>query len=169
MISLRIAREGYKIAYTPNAYAEETASLNVSEELKRKIRIAAGGIQTIFRLKSLLNPFKYGLLTWQYFSHKVLRWTLAPLSLFAIFVVNVIMVWTSGNWVTPDFYTFFLYIQTIGYFLAFAGWILENNQLRFKLLFVPYYFTAINYAAIRGMYRYFKGKQTVKWEKSKRA
>lgn len=169
VISLRIAGEGYKIAYTPNAYAEETASLNVSEELKRKIRIAAGGIQTLFRLKSLLNPFKYGLLTWQYFSHKVLRWTLAPLSLFAIFVVNVIMVWTSGNWMTPDFYTFFLYIQMIGYTLAFAGWILENNKLRFKLLFVPYYFTAINYAAIRGMYRYFKGKQTVNWEKSKRA
>ena len=36
MISLRIAQKGYFIAYTPNAYAEETASLNVKEELKRK-------------------------------------------------------------------------------------------------------------------------------------
>ncbi|MCK5729848.1 MAG: glycosyltransferase family 2 protein, partial [Draconibacterium sp.] len=73
IISLRIALKGYHIAYTPNAYAEETASLNVKEELKRKIRIAAGGIQTIFRLKNLLNPFRSGLLSWQYFSHKVLR------------------------------------------------------------------------------------------------
>ncbi len=59
IISLRIAQKGYHIAYTPNAYSEETASLNVKEEMKRKIRIAAGGIQTIFRLKGLLNPFRY--------------------------------------------------------------------------------------------------------------
>jgi cellulose synthase/poly-beta-1,6-N-acetylglucosamine synthase-like glycosyltransferase len=32
IISLRIAQKGYKIAYSPNAYAEETASLNVKEE-----------------------------------------------------------------------------------------------------------------------------------------
>jgi cellulose synthase/poly-beta-1,6-N-acetylglucosamine synthase-like glycosyltransferase len=92
IISLRIAQKGYKIAYTPNAYAEETASLNVKEELKRKIRIAAGGIQSLFRLKKLLNPFRYGILSWQYFSHKVLRWTLAPVSLFLLLPVNVLIV-----------------------------------------------------------------------------
>ena len=64
IISLRIAQKGYKIAYAPNAYALETASANVKEELKRKIRIAAGGIQTLFRLYELLNPLKYGILSW---------------------------------------------------------------------------------------------------------
>ena len=92
MISLRIVQKGYNIAYTPNAYAEETASLNVGEEFKRKIRIAAGGVQSIFRLKSLLNPFRFGLFSWQYFSHKVLRWTLAPVSLFLILPVNLLIV-----------------------------------------------------------------------------
>jgi cellulose synthase/poly-beta-1,6-N-acetylglucosamine synthase-like glycosyltransferase len=52
IISLRVAQEGYTIQYD-EAYAIETASANVKEELKRKIRISAGGIQSIVRLRSL--------------------------------------------------------------------------------------------------------------------
>ncbi len=169
IISLRIAQKGYHIAYTPNAFAEETASLNVKEELKRKVRIAAGGVQTIFRLKSLLNPFKNGMLTWQYFSHKVLRWTLAPISLFLIFFVNLLIIEQQGSWGEFRFYPVFFYLQVLCYLLAVVGWYFENRQLRFKILFVPYYFVFINYASIRGILRYFKGKQSVIWEKSKRA
>lgn len=169
IISLRIAQKGFHIAYTPNAYAEETASLNVKEEMKRKIRIAAGGIQTIFRLKGLLNPLRYGMLSWQYFSHKVLRWTLAPISLFLFLVVNLFIVWQQQSWVTTGFYTLFLYTQILCYLLAVVGWHFENRKLQLKILFVPYYFLSINYAAIRGIFRYFKGGQSVNWEKSKRA
>jgi cellulose synthase/poly-beta-1,6-N-acetylglucosamine synthase-like glycosyltransferase len=165
IISLRIAQKGYKIAYTPNAYAEESASLNVEEELKRKIRIAAGGIQSLFRLKILLNPFRYGVLTWQYFSHKVLRWTLAPVSLFLLLPVNAIIV-LKGDGI---FYSIFLYLQLISYLLAFVGWKLENRMLRLKVLFIPYYFVSINYASVLGVFRYIRGKQSVQWEKSKRA
>ena len=81
IISLRIAMKGYTIQYDPEAYAIESASANVQEELKRKIRIAAGGIQSIVRLSPLLNPFKYGTLSFQYISHRVLRWTVAPVAL----------------------------------------------------------------------------------------
>jgi cellulose synthase/poly-beta-1,6-N-acetylglucosamine synthase-like glycosyltransferase len=79
VISLRIAQKGYTIQYNPEAYAIETASQDVKEELKRKVRISAGGIQSVIRLKSLLNIFKYGLLSFQYISHRVLRWTITPL------------------------------------------------------------------------------------------
>ena len=169
IISLRIAQKGYKIDYTPNAYAEETASLNVKEELKRKIRITAGGIQTMLRLKSLFNPFKFGLLSWQYFSHKVLRWTLAPFSLFLVFFLNFLIVWNNAVWFTPTIYTLLLYVQLLCYLLAAIGWFFENRKLHFKLIFIPYYFVSINYASVRGVFRFFRGKQSVNWEKSKRA
>lgn len=169
IISLRIAQRGYKIAYTPNAYAEETASLNVKEELKRKVRIAAGGMQALFRLRKLLNPFRYGVLTWQYFSHKVLRWTLAPVSLFLLVLVNGIIVWENGFSGPMDFYLTFFGLQLLFYLFAAMGWYLENRRLRLKILFVPYYFVSIHYAAIRGIFRYFRGKQPASWEKSKRA
>ncbi len=169
IISLRIAQRGYKIAYAPQAYAEETASLNVNEELKRKIRIAAGGMQTLFRLKSLLNPFKYGILTWQYISHKVLRWTLAPLSLFLLLFLNILVVLDVGTFSVSGFFNLFLFLQIVLYLLALIGWYFENKKLRFKFLFVPYYFVAINYAEILGIIRFLKGKQVVTWEKSQRA
>ena len=169
VISLRIAEQGYRIAYTPNAYAIETASANVSEELKRKVRIAAGGLQTIGRLKELLNPFRYGLLSIQYISHKVLRWTIAPIALFSLLFINFFIVQNSGRWSFDNFYSIFFYFQAFMYLLALLGGFFERHKIRFKLLFVPFYFTAINYASILGWVRFLKGKQSVNWEKSKRA
>lgn len=43
-----------------NAYAVESGSADMREEEKRKVRIAAGGLQSIWRLRPLLNPFRYG-------------------------------------------------------------------------------------------------------------
>jgi len=169
IISLRIAEKGYRIAYTPDAYAMETASVNVAEELKRKVRIAAGGLQTIARLKGLLNPFKHGLLSLQYISHKVLRWTIAPIALFCLPIVNFFIILPTAESGDHSFYLYFFYIQSLMYLMALLGWMLERHKFRFKLLFVPYYFTAMNYASIRGWVRFLKGKQSVNWEKSKRA
>ncbi|MFT6933680.1 MAG: hypothetical protein ACJAUQ_000056 [Maribacter sp.] len=50
MISLRVAIKGNTIQYNPEAYTIENASANVKEELKRKIRISAGAIQSVERL-----------------------------------------------------------------------------------------------------------------------
>jgi len=169
IISLRIVQKGYKIAYSPAAYAQEKASLNVGEELKRKIRIAAGGIQTILRMKSLLNLFRYGTLSWQYISHKVLRWTITPLALFLLFPVNLYIIWNSGNWKPDNFYVIFLYLQSLCYLFALLGWNFENKKSRSKFVFAPYYFVMINVASIRGIFRFMKGRQSVNWEKAKRA
>jgi cellulose synthase/poly-beta-1,6-N-acetylglucosamine synthase-like glycosyltransferase len=169
IISLRIAEKGFRIAYTPGAYAIETASANVAEEMKRKVRIAAGGLQTIGRLKELLNPFRFGWLSIQYVSHKVLRWTIAPLALFMLLPVNLSLFLNEQADGCLSFYSYFFILQLFMYLLAFIGWILERRKIRFKLLFVPYYFTSINYASVLGWIRFLKGKQSVNWEKAKRA
>jgi len=171
IISLRIAEKGYYIAYTPDAYAIETASVNVKEELKRKVRIAAGGLQTIVRLKELLNPFRFGWLSIQYISHKVLRWTIAPIALFSLFFVNLLILvkGSAHGGEVPLFYILFFYLQAFMYLLALVGWAMEHWKIRFKILFVPFYFTAMNYASLHGWLRFLKGRQSVNWEKSKRA
>ncbi|MEA3504876.1 MAG: glycosyltransferase family 2 protein, partial [Bacteroidota bacterium] len=167
IISLRIAQQGYKIGYNPNAYAIETASANVKEELKRKIRISAGGFQSIVRLKSLLNPFKYGVLTFQYISHRVMRWTVAPFSLPFIFVINLLLALQQGI-TSTNLYPIIFGLQLLFYVLALTGWYFENRKIRLKLLFVPYYFFIMNYSVYLGLIRYLKGKQTVNWERAKR-
>ena len=162
-MTLRIAQRGYRVVYEPEAYAVESSSASVGDELKRKIRIAAGGIQSIVRLRGLLNPFKNFLLTFQYVSHRVLRWTLAPLSLPLIFILNYFLM------PVHPVYEFLFYGQIAFYLLALLGFWLESREIRVKILFIPYYFTMMNYAVFMGMGRYFKGSQSVVWEKAKRA
>ncbi len=168
IVSLRIAMKGLKIQYDPEAYAIESSSANVKEELKRKIRIAAGGIQSIVRLRALLNPFKYGVLSFQYISHRVLRWTLAPLSLLFILIFNIIFAAVAG-FDMSNIYTVILILQLLFYAMAMLGWFLENRNIKIKILYIPYYFFIMNYAVYRGFFRYIKGRQSVNWERAKRA
>jgi len=124
IISLRVAMKGYTIQYDPEAYAIETASANVKEELKRKVRIAAGGIQSIIRLSPLLNIFKYGLLSFQYISHRVLRWTLTPLSLPLLLIINTLIASFIGFTAFSNLFVLLFYAQVLFYILALFGWYL---------------------------------------------
>jgi len=164
MISMLIAKKGYRIVYEPEAYATETASENVAEELKRKIRIAAGGIQSVLRLKSLFNPFPYPVLSFQYISHRVLRWTVTPFLLILSFLLNIVLAIDPGT----IGYQLLLFAQVLFYVLAILGFIMEKKQLRIKILFIPYYFCVMNYAVLAGIIRYFTTKQSAVWEKVQR-
>jgi cellulose synthase/poly-beta-1,6-N-acetylglucosamine synthase-like glycosyltransferase len=168
IISLRVAQEGYTIQYDPEAYAIETASANVKEEFKRKIRISAGGIQSIVRLRSLLNFFKYGTLSFQYISHRVLRWSLAPLCLILLIPVLTILAANEG-FLSLGFFSILFWLQLIFYAAALLGWFLENRETSVKILFVPYYFFIMNLSVVLGFFRYIQNSQSVNWERAKRA
>lgn len=168
IISLRVAQDGYTIQYDPEAYAVETASANVKEELKRKIRISAGGIQAVVRLSPLLNIFKYGTLSFQYISHRVLRWTVTPLCLLLLIPVSYLLAIHEGLFAT-GMYAVLFWLQLLFYVAALTGWFLENRSTSIKLLFVPYYFFIMNLSVILGFFRYIKGSQSVNWERAKRA
>jgi poly-beta-1,6-N-acetyl-D-glucosamine synthase len=162
-MTMRIAQKGYRVGYEPAAYAVETSSASVAEEMKRKVRIAAGGLQAVARLAPLLNVFRYGTLSFQYISHRVLRWTLAPLALPIIFCANASLAMREGG-----MYTLLMALQILFYALALLGYILERRQLKVKAFFVPYYFCLMNFAMYAGLRRLLKGQQSVLWEKSAR-
>ncbi|GAB3992339.1 glycosyltransferase family 2 protein [Spirosoma daeguense] len=172
MISLRIAGRGYRVDYAPDAYALERPSHSVSEEMKRKIRIATGGFQSIHRLAYLLNVVKYGWLSFQYVSHRVLRWAVTPFCLPLLFLINLIML-TQPNepdsFLTSIFWWTLMMGQLVFYIAAFVGYVLENRQTRFKLTFVPFYFVFMNWCVLAGFVRYRNGNLSGVWEKAKRA
>lgn len=163
ILSLRIAQQGYKIAYCKEAYATETASLNMKEEEKRKVRITAGGLQSIWRLRSLFNIFRYPVLSFQYISHRVLRWTVTPFALFLLYPLNVVLAWSGSS-----IYIIFLLLQTLFYILAFIGYKMEQKNIRNKLLFVPYYFSFMNINVLKGIYYLSVNKGNGSWTKAKR-
>jgi biofilm PGA synthesis N-glycosyltransferase PgaC len=163
MQTMRICQQGFRVVYEPDSYAAETASDNVKEELKRKVRIAAGGWQSMARLWTILIPIKQPLLTFQYISHRVLRWSISAFVLPVIFILNLFLF--SQSWL----YEYLLYAQVLFYATALLGWFLENKAIRVKVLFVPYYFLMMNYAVFAGFGRWLKGSQKVTWERAKRA
>jgi cellulose synthase/poly-beta-1,6-N-acetylglucosamine synthase-like glycosyltransferase len=166
MISMRIAQSGYRVVYEPAAMAFEKPTADVKEEMKRKVRICAGGIQSIIRLAPVLNVFKYGLLSFQYISHRVLRWSVTPIAMALLIPINLVLVVALTQNQT---YFFLLIGQCLFYGAAIVGSILQEKKLKSKFLFIPYFFLMQNISVFQGMARYYKGSQSVLWEKAKRA
>jgi cellulose synthase/poly-beta-1,6-N-acetylglucosamine synthase-like glycosyltransferase len=169
MISMRTTLQGFRVAYEPSAIASENGSSDVKEELKRKVRIAAGCYQSLFRLKKLLNPFYNPKLFFQYISHKVLRWTFAPIALISLLVSTVSILIGQDSLLPVVVYQAVLYLQVSFYFLSVFGLLTQGNPVRIKYIYAPFYFLAMNYAMFKGFFRFLKGRQSVLWEKSKRA
>ncbi len=162
--TMKLCEAGYRVAYAPDAYAEETSSANVAEEMKRKVRIAAGGLQAASLLTGLLNPTRDWRLTFQYVGHRLMRWTVGPLCIPIVLVLNAVLAYRLGG-----LYTWLLVGQGLFYCAAALGWVLESRAIRFKALFVPMYFTMMNVAVFRGVARLLRQEQSVNWEKAKRA
>jgi cellulose synthase/poly-beta-1,6-N-acetylglucosamine synthase-like glycosyltransferase len=161
--SLRIVDKGYKVVYEPNAYAMEAPSASMAEEMKRKIRICAGGWQSMARLTSLLNPFRQPIVTFLYLSHRVLRWSLTPVLLALLLPLNLALAWAEGG-----FYTVLFALQVLFYLIAFIAWKADEKGLKLKLLVVPLYFTMMNVAVFAGFLRYIRDAQPAAWEKADR-
>lgn len=165
MMSMYVVQAGKRIAYTAEAYAMEYGSANIYEESKRKRRIAAGGLQSIWWLRSMLNPFKQPLVTFQYVSHRVLRWSITPIAMVLLLLVNIALVAMGAG----TFYTVILILQVFFYLMALAGWFLNRYGYKNKLLYTAYYFVFMNFNVFRGMaYLRSHGKSGA-WEKAKRS
>lgn len=166
ILSLRIAMKGYTIAYCTHAYAIESGSADMHEEEKRKVRIAAGGLQSIWRLRPLLNPFRYGVLSFQYTSHRVLRWSITPFLLFALLPLNIALL--LGN-CCPILFGITLVMQVLFYLMGYWGYYLSTKQIKNKLLFIPYYFLFMNVNVLKGIGYLKRRKGNGTWEKARRA
>ena len=165
MMSMYIVDEGRKIAYTPDAYAQEYGSANIHEESKRKRRIAAGGLQSIWWLRRMLNPCRNPIVAFQYISHRVLRWSLTPIALVLLFFTNIVLVVMGAG----ILYQIALILQVLFYLMALCGWLQNRIGHKNKLLYTAYYFMFMNFNVFRGMAYLRSHGNSGAWEKAKRS
>ncbi len=163
VMSMRIVDRGYRIAYTSDAYAMEFGSANLEEESKRKRRIAAGGLQSTWWLRNMMNPFHQPIVAFQFVSHRVLRWSITPFCLMALIPLNVALVMMKAGTI----YTIIWIAQIIFYLTAFAGYQQEKYGKKHKLLYIPYYFLFMNMNVFQGI-KYLRHKNNGTWEKAQR-
>ena len=164
VMSLRMVDKGYKIAYTSEAYAMEYGSANLEEESKRKRRIAAGGLQSIWWLRNMLNPLHQPVVAFQFISHRVLRWSITPIALLLLIPLNVLLVFLKAGAV----YNWIWVLQILFYIAAFLGYLLERKGKKNKFLYIPYYFLFMNLNVFKGMAYLKSHKSSGAWEKAKR-
>ena len=150
-----VANQGRGTVYEPTALAVERSAELWEEEFDRKVRIVMRGVAGYARLRTRMH----GLRLWQFVSHKLIRWCVGAV-LVVTFVSNAML--AASGW----FYAVFLVFQTACYLAAFGGWLMRRRQTVPRILYVPFYFTMVNFAALKAMTRFMLGGRQVVWEKA---
>ena len=138
---LEIVKRGKRVIYEPEAISEEEPSLSYEQEFRRKVRILTRSIRGLLHMRSLLNPFRYGIFSVQLLVHKAFRYLIpafllsGTLSLFSL----------AGD----PFYFLLLSLTILCLLMAviakFANNTINGNRV-FKLFSLIYYYVLVNFA-----------------------
>lgn len=154
-IPFDVANQGQGVVYEPAAVAIERCAELWEEEFGRKVRIVLRGITGFVRLNRRVR----GMRAWQFMSHKLLRWSVGVILL--VLLASSVALAGRSPW-----YAAFLALQTACYAAALAGWIARRRRRVPRVLYVPFYFVMVNWAALVAFCRYVSGHRQSTWEKA---
>lgn len=132
-----------------------------TREFDRKVRTVLRGLTVYFGHIELLNVFRYGLFSYQYLCHKLLRW-LVPMFLGVAFISNLVLAFSSRT-----YFAMFL-LQIIFYGMAAWGWRRVGDAPARNLVEIPAYFMAVNASIAVAWWRYLRRQRIVMWTPSER-
>jgi biofilm PGA synthesis N-glycosyltransferase PgaC len=154
-ITFDLINDGYRVVYEPSAITYEEASLTLKDDFNVKVRMVAGGYQSLQIYGKLLFP-KVPLFCLQFISHKVLRW-LMPVLLILLLISNMFLL-------EYRIYQCLFLLQLLFYLAALMGYL-----YKFRILYFPLYYVAMNLAALAGLYKFARGDMGTKiWKKAER-
>ncbi len=154
-IAMQVIAKRKAVVYEPRASGVEIVTPDVRAEYQRKVRMIAGGYQALFRFRHLLNPFQFPMEMFQLVSHKLMRW-MVPFFLIAAFGSSLLV---AG---LHPILAIAAVIQLVFYMLAVLG-LASVSLRRWMPAYVPYYFCAVNFAALVGYWRFHCRRQAVLW------
>jgi cellulose synthase/poly-beta-1,6-N-acetylglucosamine synthase-like glycosyltransferase len=158
-VGLTVLRKGFDSFNAAEAVVSEDTQPDRADQYRRRVRIAAGSFQNLFRF----GPFPSGRVTasFAFFSHKVLRW-FTPLFLTLFFMTTVIL---SGR---SDLYFCLLAVQLILILLSTLDLMFDRFG---RTLHLPRYvtqFLLMNAALTAGFVKAVRGIKNGIWEPTKR-
>jgi len=157
---LNSVKKGMRGVLDPDSVGYYRNIADERKEFERKVRTVLRGIYVFTKSLPMLNPFRYGLFSWQLFSHKLCRW-LVPFAMILAFFSNTLLIFFS------PFYLYTFILQSVFYTLAFGG-ICTNLFTRINILRIPSFFVLVNLSILNAWYQYARGKRIVCWTPSKR-
>lgn len=169
-------QQGFRVVFEPMATAWERPTTSMKDEVNRRRRLTAGRYQIIFLWKNYLSKLSW-LLKFQVVSHKFLRLSIPHFMILA-FSSNLVLyaIINTGNitisTLIQQLTIITLVLQTLFYIMALTGWYLSKKDLKknklIKVLTIPFYLCATNFASILGLFWYLSGKRTVLWQQASR-
>lgn len=159
-LNLNVLKNRKRSINEMEATVSEDVSNILSEEFRRKSRIAAGSFQNLSYYSGLLWP-PFTSLSFSFFSHKILRW-FGPLLLILIIISNVFIF--RKNMI----YMYSIYLEGILFVIAIIDLIVSrfNKHIVF-FRFVTHFFS-MNLALSLGLIKFIKGIKSNVWEPTKR-
>src|SRR5882762_8343040 len=139
VIPLSINQQGYRGVLQREAICFEKGAGSPKGEFHRQVRITNRTIRAIMNYRQLLNPFKYGVLSLELFSHKVCKF-LVPFFMVALIVSNLLLVEYGGFFLTT------LIAQGIFYVGAGAAAFVSNTGLLSRMTETARTFVVVNAA-----------------------
>lgn len=158
VLSMQVIRQRQRVVYEPAAIATENGTPQARQEFRRRLRVAAGAVQSV--LRGEFPPLSRPVLLWQYASHKLLRW-LGPLWLLLLLVANVLLVNQAA------IYQLTLAAQAAVYLLAGCAVV----SIRFRQTTpggIPFYIVLSHLAMGMGLLLGLFRRQRGQWQRTER-
>jgi cellulose synthase/poly-beta-1,6-N-acetylglucosamine synthase-like glycosyltransferase len=152
---LHVIQKGYRVGFEDRALAYEETTKSTGEEFRMRVRVVTRAMRGLLSVSPLLEPWKFGWVSFQLWSHKALRW-MVPLMLLLLLAGNVALLSVS-------FYRWTLAAQLLFYGAAILTALLPLHRL-WKPLGLPLFFCTLNAAALVGIIELCRGRKYVTWQ-----
>ncbi len=158
-VGLTVLRQGFRSFNAPDAIVFEDTQADMAAQFRRRVRIAAGSFQNLFRFG--IFPSRRAPVCFAFFSHKILRW-LTPLFLLLFFMTTIIL---SGR---SEFYIWLSAFQLIFIILSALDLMIDKYGRKIKFQRYVTQFLLMNAALTAGFLKAIRGINSGIWEPTKR-
>jgi len=165
-VAIRCIKRGMRVIEDPRVIAYYRTAAKEWDELQRKVRTINRGMHAFFSISNrpLLNPFRFGIMTLELVSHKLLRW-MTPFFLIALFIANLLIMDHSLLLKGAAGLQAGIYLMATLAFVASKRdvWSNERNLFRYAN-----YFAIANMAILKAWFEFFSNKKYMTWQPTKR-
>ena len=154
-------RKGMRGISDPKAIGYYHDIKNKSQEFNRKVRTVIRGLTVFFNNLEFLNVFEFGIFSYQYVCHKLLRW-LVPFFLIAALISNCLLAFKGPLFIC------FLAVQLAFYMAALIGATGENKTSSIIVFKIPLFFVIVNASILVAWVKYLRGDRLTMWKPSER-
>jgi len=155
-------RHGLRAVSVPEAVCFVPRGASLRQEYRRKVRTMARGLRTLWHMRALLNPWRYGAFAWMLASHKLCRW-LVPWCLAGAASALALLAANGSLWATAS-----LVAAGIVTLVALVGWTWPAARPLPRVVALPAYLVTGAIAALHAWVLALGGERTAVWEPTRR-